>query len=166
MTRSLTAARQQQMQQTATALKITLDKLQPLLRQMHLLSSNAVSSAARAGSEGDAFRVLTQAIQQLGQDINKEVQQAYVILSQLLETQNKSALKNYGRQLDSALAELPIAVRKGEYLAICSSVEAAHADGHSDSFDAVANMLKQLITDLRQQVSQQQQTMSELLELI
>lgn len=166
MTRSLTAVRQQQIQHTANALKLALDKLQPLLRQMHLLSSNAVSSAARAGTEGDAFRVLTQAIQQLGQDINKEVQQAYAILNQLLETQDKSALKTYGRQLDNALAELPIAVRKGEYLAICSSVEAAHADSHGGSFDAVASMLKQLIADLRQQVSQQQQRMSELRDLI
>ncbi|MDO7711551.1 MAG: hypothetical protein MUQ51_08060 [Pseudomonadota bacterium] len=40
-----------------------------LAKKMHLLSSNAVSRAARAGSEGDSFRVLTQDIQLLGDDV-------------------------------------------------------------------------------------------------
>eukprot|EP00581_Thalassiosira_minuscula_P038263 CAMPEP_0184471924 /NCGR_PEP_ID=MMETSP0740-20130409/106620_1 /TAXON_ID=385413 /ORGANISM="Thalassiosira miniscula, Strain CCMP1093" /LENGTH=66 /DNA_ID=CAMNT_0026848445 /DNA_START=145 /DNA_END=341 /DNA_ORIENTATION=- len=66
MTGSLTHVAQQQLLQIVSELQTELEQLQPLLKQMHLLSSNAVSSAARAGSEGDAFRVLTQAIQQLG----------------------------------------------------------------------------------------------------
>jgi len=155
----------QKMQRLAAELKTELDKLQPLLRQMHLLSSNAVSSAARAGSEGDAFRVLTQAIQQLGQDINNEVQQAQLVLTKLLQPQQTTALKPLLRQLETALAELPIAIRKGDYLATFSSVEAAHADIHGASFDSVATMLKQLIANLRKQVATQQDKLTELLEL-
>lgn len=166
MTVSMADAKQQRIQLIASELQATLDQLQPLLRQMHLLSSNAVSSAARAGSEGDAFRVLTQAIQQLGQDINNEVQLAQSVLQQLNLSQQPSAFKSLVRQLENALAELPVAIRKGEYLAICCSVEAAHTEKHGDSFDAVASMLKQLIASLRQQVTQQQKTLAKLQELI
>ncbi len=166
MTVSMADAKQQRIQLIASELQATLDQLQPLLRQMHLLSSNAVSSAARAGSEGDAFRVLTQAIQQLGQDINNEVQLAQSVLQQLNLSQQPSALKSLVRQLENALTELPVAIRKGEYLAICCSVEAAHTEKHGDSFDAVASMLKQLIASLRQQVTQQQKTLAKLQELI
>lgn len=52
------------------SLNTELHKLVPLVKKMHLLSSNAVSSAARAGSKGDAFRVLTQDIQLLGDDVS------------------------------------------------------------------------------------------------
>lgn len=166
MTVSMADAKQQRIQLIASELQATLDQLQPLLRQMHLLSSNAVSSAARAGSEGDAFRVLTQAIQQLGQDINNEVQLAQSVLQQLNLSQQPSAFKSLVRQLENALTELPVAIRKGEYLAICCSVEAAHTEKHGDSFDAVASMLKQLIASLRQQVTQQQKTLAKLQELI
>lgn len=166
MTGALADVKQQGMQRVASELQATLDQLQPLLRQMHLLSSNAVSSAARAGSDGDAFRVLTQAIQQLGQDINHDVQQVQHVLQQLNQNHQPSKFKSLVRQLENALAELPIAIRKGEYLAICCSVEAAHTEKHADSFDSVASMLKQLIASLRLQVSQQQDTLAKLQELI
>lgn len=167
MTGSLAKANVGQQQlQVVRELQTELEQLQPLLKQMHLLSSNAVSSAARAGSEGDAFRVLTQAIQQLGQDINNDVQQAQKKLVEITHEQDKIVLKRLTRQLSNALSELPIAIRKGEYLAICASVEAAHAEMHGDSFDSVASMLKQLITDLRRQVVQQQDKMTRLIEIV
>jgi len=165
MTGSLVKVRQQQLLHVVSELQTELEQLQPLLKKMHLLSSNAVSSAARAGSEGDAFRVLTQAIQQLGQDINNDVQQAQMVLIKLTQEHDKTTLKRLFRQLENALAALPTAIRKGEYLAICSSVEAAHAEMHGDSFDSVASMLKQLISDLRRQVVQQQDKMAKLLDI-
>lgn len=165
MTGSLTHVAQQQLLQIVSELQTELEQLQPLLKQMHLLSSNAVSSAARAGSEGDAFRVLTQAIQQLGQDIKNDVQQAQKVLNEISHEQDKFILKRLSRQLNNALSELPVAIRKGEYLAIFASVEAAHADMHGESFDSVASMLKQLINDLRRQVAQQQEKMTKFMEI-
>ena len=70
------------------------------------------------------------------------------------------------KQVDDGLSSLPQAVKKGEYLAICSSVEAAHAQMHGDSFDSVATMLKQLVANLRQQVARQQDMLSEMQELL
>ncbi|WP_438969919.1 hypothetical protein [Methylophaga sp.] len=166
MTRSLSEVQQEHRQQQIIALEKELDKMQPLLKKMHLLSSNAVSSAARAGTEGDAFRVLTQAIQQLGQDINSDVQQAHFALNQLRNGLDDAAQKPLLRQLDNALSALPTAIRKGDYLAICSSVEAAHTETHGPSFDSVASMLKQLINTLRQQVVQQQDALSKLQALM
>ncbi len=165
MTGSLTHGAQQQLLQIVSELQTELEQLQPLLKQMHLLSSNAVSSAARAGSEGDAFRVLTQAIQQLGQDIKNDVQQAQKKLVEITHEQDTTALKRMARQLNNALSELPVAIRKGEYLAVYASVEAAHAEMHGESFDSVAIMLKQLINDLRRQVAQQQEKMTKLMEI-
>lgn len=147
-----------------TELDGQLELMRPLLRQMHLLSSNAVSAAARAGSEGDAFRVLTQAIQQLGQEINTDLQQTRSLLNDCLSVQNLSAAKALIRQIDDALSGMPQAVKKGEYLAICSAVEAAHAESFADSFDSVAAMLKQLINNLRQQVSAQRAVLDRLKE--
>ncbi len=42
----------------------------PLTKRMRLLSSNAVCAAARAGSHGNTFRVLTQDIQLLSDDVS------------------------------------------------------------------------------------------------
>lgn len=156
MTKTIAEASLDRVQRVAEKLQTQLNGLQPLLKQMHLLSSNAVSSAARAGTEGDAFRILTQAIQQLGQDINAERSQALSVAAELLTCQQVGQLKPLARQLDNAVSALPIALRKGEYLAICCSVEAAHADMHSESFDSVANMLKQLVDNLRKQINQLQ----------
>jgi len=157
MTKTIAESNLDRIHRAAEKLQIQLDGLQPLLKQMHLLSSNAVSSAARAGTEGDAFRVLTQAIQQLGQDINAERSQAQSVVAELMGCQQQLQLKPLVRHLDNAVAALPIALRKGEYLAICCSVEAAHADVHGESFDSVASMLKQLVDNLRKQIKQLQQ---------
>lgn len=147
-------------------LETALALMQPLLKQMHLLSSNAVSAAARAGTEGDAFRVLTHAIQALGQEIYQTLQQ---IEPQIVLCRESSTLTEQRRglsQLELMLTAMPQAVKKGEYLAICASVEAAHAENHGDSFYAVAEMLKQLLQSLREQVSQQQQLMQSLLSAV
>ncbi|MTI63232.1 hypothetical protein [Methylophaga sp.] len=145
------------------SLEQQLSAMQPLLRQMHLLSSNAVSAAARAGSEGDAFRVLTQGIQELGQNINQDLQQAHRLLTVMLEAENWTQVQRLIKKLTMTLSEMPQSVKKGEYLAICCAVEAAHASQHSDSFDAVATMLKQLVADCRRQVASQQEMLDRLL---
>lgn len=66
------------------SLNTELHKLVPLAKQMHLLSSNAVSSAARAGTEGDAFRVLTQDIQLLGDDVSHCIDDTQEVISEIM----------------------------------------------------------------------------------
>ncbi len=165
MTGQLDNRRLEQLKSPLESLAQQLAAMQPLLRQMHLLSSNAVSAAARAGSEGDAFRVLTQGIQELGQTINQDLQQAQTLLARLRQADNWTQARLLIKQLLMALSDMPQAVKKGEYLAICCAVEAAHASEHSDSFDAVAIMLKQLVEDCRGQVTAQQQSLDTLLDL-
>jgi methyl-accepting chemotaxis protein len=144
-------------------LEAALAPMLPLLKQMHLLSSNAVSAAARAGSEGDAFRVLTHAIQELRQEIQQELQSVkqHITLCQSLSAQTD--ITRSLNQLQVMLSTMPQLVKKGEYLAIFASVEAAHAENYGDSFNAVAAMLKQLVQSLRELVTQQQQLMEKLL---
>lgn len=163
MTGRLDQSRLMQLKPELELLEQQLNAMQPLLRQMHLLSSNAVSAAARAGSEGDAFRVLTQGIQELGQNINQDLQQGHNLLVRILEAESWSEAEKLIKKLTMTLSEMPQAVKKGEYLAICCAVEAAHASQHSDSFDAVATMLKQLIADCRKQVTEQQDMLGRLL---
>jgi methyl-accepting chemotaxis protein len=144
-------------------LEAALAPMQPLLKQMHLLSSNAVSAAARAGSEGDAFRVLTHAIQELGQEIQQELQSITQHIKQSQSVFERTDMTRSLNQLQAMLSTMPQLVKKGEYLAICASVEAAHTENYGDSFNAVAVMLKQLVQSLREQVTQQQQAMEKLL---
>lgn len=163
MTGQMGQNRLQQIKPQLELLEQQLTAMQPLLRQMHLLSSNAVSAAARAGSEGDAFRVLTQSIQELGQGINQDCQQAQSWLTGILQTDNWDEAEQLLKKLALSLSDMPQSVKKGEYLAICCAVEAAHASEHGGSFDAVATMLKQLVEDCRHQVTQQQECLERLL---
>jgi methyl-accepting chemotaxis protein len=173
-------------------LNTELHKLVPLAKQMHLLSSNAVSSAARAGSEGDAFRVLTQDIQLLGDEVSQCIENTQKVISDIVmyasnlarlfarytsyqdllmrindDTKTSKKLFQSGQnevvdeirdnnhklsrclvQLNNLLSPVSILVKKGEYLAVCSSVEAASAGEYGVSFDAVASMLRELVEQL------------------
>lgn len=162
MTGNIDKVSHDRLKQLTLELGTQLAQMQPLLKQMHLLSSNAVSAAARAGSEGDAFRVLTQAIQALVQEISQDLQQAQLHLQALLAADSFATAKSHLKSLTDSLSAMPQAVKKGEYLAICSAVEAAHATNFGDSFDSVAVMLKALISDLRQQVVTQQHLLDKL----
>lgn len=189
------------------SLNTELHKLVPLAKQMHLLSSNAVSSAARAGTEGDAFRVLTQDIQLLGEDVSHCIDDTQKVISEIvmLASGLVSSFSNYMIYTDlvsrldidamktspeyfetgqkqvvddirdnnhrlsrciSILANLlsPVAnlVKKGEYLAVCSSVEAASAGEHGVSFEAVATMLRTLVTQLGKQSGRQRSLLRDL----
>ena len=182
------------------SLNTELHKLVPLAKQMHLLSSNAVSSAARAGSEGDAFRVLTQDIQLLGDEVSECINDTQKVITEIVnlastlaryfsnyviyqdlqrrlenvDTVTKTSffdrgqqqviesIREYNNKLSRCLSELtnllsPVAtlVKKGEYLAVCSSVEAASAGEHGVSFEAVSSMLRELVRQLGEQSSRQ-----------
>ncbi|MFW5451232.1 MAG: hypothetical protein ACKE9I_06500 [Methylophagaceae bacterium] len=187
-----------------------LHKLVPLAKQMHLLSSNAVSSAARAGSDGDAFRVLTQDIQLLGDDVSHCINDAQHIISEIvmlasnlaklftdyaiynnllsrIETNTDAATKpkffkdgqreitNNIRDnntklshslgvLINLLSPVTMLVKKGEYLAVCSSVEAASSGEYGVSFEAVATMLRELVGQLGQQSARQRALLRDLSE--
>lgn len=143
-------------------LETALVPMQPLLKQMHLLSSNAVSAAARAGSEGDAFRVLTHAIQELGQETHQELQRVQHAIQQCQTLSERVDIQSGLSRIQVMLSTLPQLVKKGEYLAICAAVESAHAENYGESFNAVADMLKQLVQSFRVQVTNQQQIMEKL----
>lgn len=192
------------------SLNTELHKLVPLAKQMHLLSSNAVSSAARAGSEGDAFRVLTQDIQLLGEDVAHCIDDTQQIISEIVMLasnlarlfssfttyaellsyiENNDGSKTspkffeYGQKtiaedirdnntklsrsigvLVNLLSPVAMLVKKGEYLAVCSSVEAASSGEHGVSFEAVASMLRELVGQLGQQSARQRALLRDLSE--
>ena len=189
------------------SLNTELHKLVPLAKQMHLLSSNAVSSAARAGSEGDAFRVLTQDIQLLGDEVSdcigdtqkviaeivklasglaklfsnymiyidlqarlenqetvtsaKFFSRGHKLVAQELRSNNYKLSRSLG-SLTNLLAPIAILVKKGEYLAVCSSVEAASAGEHGVSFEAVSSMLRELVGQLGLQSARQRSLLRDL----
>lgn len=190
------------------SLNTELHKLVPLAKQMHLLSSNAVSSAARAGSEGDAFRVLTQDIQLLGDDVSSCIGDTQKIIGEIVRLASKLAqlfssyvtyddllsrmdddgqtkpkffsrgqykiaedIRDSNNQLSRSLGSLtnllsPVAtlVKKGEYLAVCSSVEAASSGEYGVSFEAVASMLRELVGQLGKQSTKQRILLRDLSE--
>lgn len=178
------------------SLNTELHKLVPLAKQMHLLSSNAVSSAARAGSEGDAFRVLTQDIQLLGDEVSECISDTQKVIKEIvtlastlaryfsnyviyqnvesrldgIDTVTKFSYFERGKKqvveaiiennhklsrclgmLRNLLSPIATLVKKGEYLAVCSSVEAASAGEHGVSFEAVSSMLRELVSQLGEQ---------------
>lgn len=192
------------------SLNTELHKLVPLAKNMHLLSSNAVCSAARAGSEGDAFRVLTQDIQLLGEEVSDCISDTQTVINDIvllasdlallfssyntfrivinnintmnqprtskaffevgqesiLQTINDSNFKLYRllKQLTSLLEPVATLVKKGEYLSVCSSVEAANSGQHSVSFDAVSTMLRELVEMLNTQSMLQRSLLRDLVE--
>jgi len=197
------------------SLNTELHKLVPLAKQMHLLSSNAVSSAARAGSEGDAFRVLTQDIQLLGDDVSACIDDTQSIIDEIVRLASNLArlfsnyiiyinlktrleddrsahslatkttffdggqrlvaeeIKDNNHKMSRSLNKLtlllsPISalVKKGEYLAVCSSVEAASAGEHGVSFEAVSSMLRELVGQLGEQSSRQKALLRDLSDSI
>ncbi|HDY84272.1 hypothetical protein LCGC14_0580340 [marine sediment metagenome] len=190
-------------------LNIELQKLVPLAKQMHLLSSNAVASAARAGSKGDAFRVLTQDIQLLGDDVSASIQATPTVMAEIVmlaanlaqlfthylllddlhtRAENNKKVTSDGflnhvqqrivedikdnnhelsrglNSLSNELSPIAIVVKKGEYLSVCSSVEAASAGEHGVSFEAVASMLRELVGQLGKQSARQRSLLRDLSE--
>jgi len=190
------------------SLNTELHKLVPLAKQMHLLSSNAVSSAARAGSEGDAFRVLTQDIQLLGDDVSSCISDTQSIIGEIVTLASSLAqlfssyvtyddllsrlddggptspkffsrgqyqiaeeIRDSNNKLSRSLGTLtnllsPVAtlVKKGEYLAVCSSVEAASSGEYGVSFEAVSSMLRELVGQLGKQSRKQRILLRDLSE--
>lgn len=65
-------------------LNIALQTLAPLVRKMHLLSSNATCSAARAGSQGNAFRVLTQDIYFLSEEASTCLEASRLMMADIV----------------------------------------------------------------------------------
>jgi hypothetical protein len=166
----------------------------PIARQMHLLSSNGACSAARAGLDGQPFRVLTEAIEHLGKDVVTCINESKMIvensvtlasnlvavlprlgcideyakveeqtaLIHLVYEQNRQ-LAHSLRQLDLALSPMEMLVKKGEYLALFSSVEAGNSVKDGARFELIASRLKATVSALNEHQKQQRGLLNELL---
>jgi hypothetical protein len=77
---------------------------------------------------------------------------------------NNTQLSRSLRALSTLLDPVTILVKKGEYLAVCSSVEAASAGEYGVSFEAVASMLRELVLQLGKQSALQQSLLRDLAE--
>ncbi|MDF1588327.1 MAG: hypothetical protein P1P93_04110 [Gammaproteobacteria bacterium] len=196
--------------QQCISLNTELHALVPLAKKMHLLSSNAVSSAARAGSKGDAFRVLTHDIQLLGVDVSQCIEATQKVIVEIVmlastlarlfasyriyravliqteqfkqsstshdffyQGQQKIAreigdinlkLERSLNLLADILSPISMLIKKGDYLAVFSAVEAASAGEYEASFDAVSSMLRELVTLLGKQSQRQRFLLRDLSE--
>lgn len=216
MSRNLSTRKIEGLYQTifdlSEGLSTGLQNMVPLAKKMHLLSSNAVSSAARAGSEGDAFRVLTQDIQLLGNDVTASIDDSQLLLSDLAilaaelirvfsnyvtfsdlavsdanslpEAQSTTAdeqgqqaivqeifdrnkeLENKVELFTAILEPVNLLVKKGQYLVVFSSVEAANAGQHAERFEAVSSMLRTLVEQLGQYFSSQYSLLRDLSDAV
>ncbi len=115
------------------SLNTEIYKMVPLTKKMRLLSSNAVCAAARAGSHGNTFRVLTQDIQLLSDDVSncilstrKIIDEVVYLSSRIVTLDNnkkmfQQIINNHDAQKDSTPQEFFI--RSMEKMAVAEVEE-------------------------------------------
>jgi hypothetical protein len=145
------------------ALKKILPALTPKIKQMQLLSSNAACCVVKMASQSDVFQVLAQEIQLLVAEVAVCTDEARLLNNDigllLSGIPEKDALWHHQlitllRRFDLALSPISTTARKGEYLAVYSSVEAVHLGDDGVHFKAVAVQLKALMASLTRQCQQ------------
>ena len=164
------------------SLNTELDKIVPLAKKIHILSSNALSGAIRAGQKGDAFRVLAQEIQLLGVELSACIHDSQKVITDIVMLSSNSTMfsENNGKSvvgkftknnklLSQKLTTLTdlflthaLVVKKCEYLAMTTSFEAVSAGEHSVNFDVVSSVLRKIISELMMQFSLQQSLLRDL----
>jgi hypothetical protein len=70
------------------------------------------------------------------------------------------------KRLSLLLEPMTMLVKKGEYLSVCSSVEAANSGQYSASFNAVAEMLREQVDLLNAQSMTQRGLLRDLIEVM
>jgi hypothetical protein len=145
-------------------IKRILPALTPKIKQIQLLSSNAACCAAKMAHQGDVFQVLAQEIHLLGAEVTMCINEARLLNNDigllLSGMSDMNALWNHQfisllRRFDLALSPISATAKKGEYLAIYSSVEAVHLAEDGIGFKAVAEQLKALMVELSKQCQRQ-----------
>ena len=146
------------------ALSMTLAALDPIIKQMHILASNTTCCASKMGCEGDVLRVVAKDIQRLGVEVVASIDEASLLSNDLMAlvsgTAKADTLQRYQvitllRQLDLALSPISTTARKGEYLAVYSSLEAVHLSEEGRYIETMASKLKVLMTQLNAHYKQQ-----------
>ena len=144
-------------------LKKVLPALTPKVKQVQLLSSNAACCAVKMASQGEVFQVLAHEIHLLGAEVTVCIDEACLLnndIGLLLSDMPKmNTLWNHQvisllRRFDLALSPISSTARKGEYLAIYSSVEAVHLGDDGVHFKSVGAQLKVLMAALSRQCQQ------------
>lgn len=146
------------------AIKKILPALIPKVRQIQLLSSNAACCAVKMASQGVVFQVLAHEIHLLRAEVIGCLDEARLLNNDigLLLSDKPDMNASWNRQFisllrrfDLALSPISSTARKGEYLALYSSVEAVHLGDDGVNFKAVAAQLKTLMVELNRQRQQQ-----------
>jgi hypothetical protein len=140
-----------------------LPALTPKIKQIQLLSSNAACCAVKIASQGEVFQVLANEIHLLGAEVTVCIDEARLLNNDiglmLSDMPKMNALWHHQlisllRRFDLALSPISSTARKGEYLAVYSSVEAVHLGDEGVHFKAVAAQLKVLMAALSRQCQQ------------
>ncbi len=87
------------------SLNTEIYKMVPLTKRMRLLSSNAVCAAARAGSHGNTFRVLTQDIQLLSDDVSHCILSTRKIIDEVVSLSSKIVTLDNNKKMFQRIIE-------------------------------------------------------------
>ena len=139
-------------------LKLTFPMMMVMAKRLHLLSSNIMCRAKNTTQADKVIRVLAKDISLLGTEISLSIDEARLKLQDLtvlltkVETINatqQGQMVTCLRQLDLVLFPILTTVKKGEYLAVYSSLEAIHIGAEQPYFDTVGPQLKIVMTELK-----------------
>ncbi|MCF6235641.1 MAG: hypothetical protein L3J70_04590 [Gammaproteobacteria bacterium] len=87
------------------SLNTEIYKMVPLTKRMRLLSSNASCAAARAGSHGNTFRVLTQDIQLLSDDVSHCILSTRKIIDEVVSLSSKVVTLDNNKRMFQRILE-------------------------------------------------------------
>lgn len=149
--------------QQCQSIKLAFPVAMTIVKRLHLLSSNTISRVERSQQTDKVFHVLADDISMLGLELTTCIDEARQKLQDLTvlvtgEEPINFALKGRVitclRQLNLILSLVSTIVKKGEYLAVYSSLEAIHVSDDSVTFDAVGPQLKVLMMQLKEYYQQ------------
>lgn len=155
------------------ALSMTLTALPSIIKQIHILASNTTCCASKMGCEGDVLRVVAKDIQRLGVEVVSSIDEVSLLINDLMAlvagTAKADTLQRYQvttllRQLDLALSPISTIARKGEYLAVYSSLEAVHLSEEGRYIETMASKLKVLMIQLNTHYKQQNIMLQNMIE--
>lgn len=158
------------------SLDVELKQSVSLARKLHFLSLNAACAIARTGSDRAAFQVLSQEVEPLNKAISVCISETQFLVDNLVKicanlifflsrsdfvdeigasidfvNEQNNRLGQLLSRLSQAFSPMENLIRKGEYLAVFSALEAASSAEHRLSFELISSNLGTLIADFKGQ---------------